>query len=308
MLELGLEADDVPQRAQRIVLTQLDDRPRPLAGRRVGQPHRFHRPEARRVAPAFRHNLDRHAPVEIWRAFPLFIFGLFAREHRIDERLVLRLVEGAVDIILRIPLIPPRLKPRCGHVDRVEVDDRSNCVEKGQRVLSRSRRDPFGERPGGQRAGGDDDAPPFGRWRGDESTPHLDQRLGTNRRRHPVGKGIAVDGQRRPGGDARGIGLSEDQRPEAPHLGVDQPDGVVFGIVGAEAVRTHKFGERVGVVGLGAVGAAHLVEHDRHAGAGALPRGFRPGEAAADDVNRAGHGHIPGEAGEPDCLVPKSGS
>ena len=29
----------------------------------------------------------------------------------------------------------------------------------------------------------------------------------------------------------------------------------------------------------------HLVQHDRHAGAGDLPGGFRAGEAAANDVN-----------------------
>ena len=166
------------------------------------------------------------------------------------------------------------------------MDDRRDRIEEGQRVLARPRRDPCRERTSGQRAGGDDDAAPFGRRRGDEFAYDLDQRLGIDRRRHPVRKGIAVDGQRRPGGDARGVGLSEDQRPEAPHFGVDQPDGVVVGVVAPEAVRTHEFGERVGVMGVGAVRPPHFVEHDRNPGAGALPRGFRPGEPATDDMNR----------------------
>ena len=50
VLQLGLEADDVPQRAERIVLAELHDGPRPLAGARIAQPDRLHRPEAQASA------------------------------------------------------------------------------------------------------------------------------------------------------------------------------------------------------------------------------------------------------------------
>ena len=60
MLELGLEADDVEQGAEAIVLAQLDDGVgllvRPV---RIGKPDRLHRSPAQRVAAALRHHLDR---------------------------------------------------------------------------------------------------------------------------------------------------------------------------------------------------------------------------------------------------------
>ena len=52
MLQLGLEAHDVPQRAERIVLAKLHDGPRPMAGARIAQADRLHRPEAQRLRSA----------------------------------------------------------------------------------------------------------------------------------------------------------------------------------------------------------------------------------------------------------------
>src|SRR3984957_18517911 len=69
VFELGLEADNVEQRAERIVLPELDhgigfD----LWVIRVGQPDRLHRSIAQGLAPAFGHDFDRQAAVEIGRA------------------------------------------------------------------------------------------------------------------------------------------------------------------------------------------------------------------------------------------------
>ncbi len=128
-----------------------------------------------------------------------------------------------------------------------------------------------------------------GRRRGDELAADLDQRLGVDRGGDPGGEGVAVDGQRRSRRHPRCVGLAQHQRAEAAHLGVDQPDGVMLGIVGAEAVRADELGERVGVVRLGRVDPAHLVEHHRHPGARRLPRRLATGEPAADDVERPGH-------------------
>src|SRR3546814_16674841 len=49
--------------------------------------------------------------------------------------------------------------------------------------------------------------------------------------------------------------------------------------------RSDQLGEPVRVVRLGALDGAHLVKDDGNAGAGELPRGFRTGEAATDDMN-----------------------
>ncbi len=68
MLQLGLEADHVPQRAERIVLTQLHHgvrlHARPM---RVGETDRLHRPVAQRLGPSLGHHLDGKAALEIGR-------------------------------------------------------------------------------------------------------------------------------------------------------------------------------------------------------------------------------------------------
>ena len=69
---------------------------------------------------------------------------------------------------------------------------------------------------------------------------------------------------------------------------MQQPDRVIGGVVGAERIGADQFGEAVGAVRLGHPMRAHLVQHHANAGIGDLPRGFRAGEAGADDVNGFG--------------------
>ena len=72
--------------------------------------------------------------------------------------------------------------------------------------------------------------------------------------------------------------------PAAAHLLVQQADGVVLRIVGAEGVGADQLGQAVGLVRLGAAHRPHLVQHHGHAGLGELPGRLAAGEAAADDV------------------------
>ena len=79
MLQLGLEADHVVERAQRIVLAKLDHRiglGRRIVG--IGQAHRLHRAVPQRLGAALRHDFDRQAAVEIGRALPFLELGLAA--------------------------------------------------------------------------------------------------------------------------------------------------------------------------------------------------------------------------------------
>ena len=78
------------------------------------------------------------------------------------------------------------------------------------------------------------------------------------------------------------------ERAEPAHLLMEQADGVGRGIVGAKGVGADQLGERLGLVRLGAADGPHLVQHDGDTRLGDLPRGLGTGEAAADDVNRAG--------------------
>ena len=107
----------------------------------------------------------------------------------------------------------------------------------------------------------------------------------SERRRDGLRKSVAVDRERAAGRKLVAVAHRHDQRAGAPHLGVQQPDGVGLGIVGAKGVRADELGEILGLVRRRHRRRPHLVQHDRHAGFGELPGGLRAGEAAADDVN-----------------------
>ena len=65
---------------------------------RVAQPHRLHRSEAQRLAPAARHLLDGHAPLEVRHLVELVAVMLVGRDERVDKRLILLARERAVDV------------------------------------------------------------------------------------------------------------------------------------------------------------------------------------------------------------------
>ena len=109
--------------------------------------------------------------------------------------------------------------------------------------------------------------------------------MGFERLGDGIGEGMAVDGQRAAGRQARGVGAAQDQRAGAAHLLMQQADGVVLGIVGAQGVGADEFGQPLGVVGVGAAHGAHLVQHDPGAGLSRLPGRFRARQSAADDVD-----------------------
>ena len=80
IVQLGLETDDVVERAKLVVLPQLHDGVG-LDGRvvRIGQPDRLHRPVPQRLVAALGHHFDRQAAVEIGRAgFPILEIHLLA--------------------------------------------------------------------------------------------------------------------------------------------------------------------------------------------------------------------------------------
>ena len=107
----------------------------------------------------------------------------------------------------------------------------------------------------GQRAGGDDRLVPFGgRQAGDLLALDGDQRMRFEPGGHGGGKAVAVDGQRAAGRHLVGVARRHDQRAGKPHLGMQQPDRIVLGVVGAEGVGADELGQAIGLV---RVGAAH---------------------------------------------------
>ncbi len=99
------------------------------------------------------------------------------------------------------------------------------------------------------------------------------------------GKAFAVDRQRPAGRHLVGVGGAHDQRAELAHLGVQQPDGIVGGIIGAEGIGADELGQPVSAVGFGHAGRAHFVQNHAHAALGHLPGGLGAGKAPADDMD-----------------------
>ena len=152
VLQLGLEAHHVEQRAELVVLAQLHDgiglRLRIV---RIGQAERLHRPVPQRLRPARRHHLDRQAAVEIGRGgFPFLEAGLVAGDQRLDEGGVLLARHRAVDVVgagaARARLVVARLEPGDREIDALAMHDRRDGVEEGERVFAGLAAD--GVRPG----------------------------------------------------------------------------------------------------------------------------------------------------------------
>ena len=250
VLQLGLEAHHVEQRAELVVLPKLHDRIRlDVRPMRVGQPERLHRPVAQRLASALGHDLDRQAAVEIGRIrFELAECDLFAAQQRIDEGVVLLARERTIDVVgagaARACFVVARLEPGDVEVDGLAMNDRRDGIKESERGFPAQLADRLGQRLGGQRAGGDDDAVPV--------RPRARRFLRAGFRsaaRVRAPRVIAAEKPSRstasapPAGQLVLIGGAHDQRGEPPHLGMQETDGASLRIVGPERIGTNELGE-----------------------------------------------------------------
>ena len=244
-----------------------------------------------RPTAALGHDLDRQAAVEIGRrGFPILEIGLVAGDQRIEEGVVLRLVHRAVDVVGAVAagpdLVVARLEPGDVHVDRVEIDDRCDGVEEGERVGAGQSADRLGKAWRGEGAGGDDDIVPFGRRQAvDLAAVDGDERVILERLGDGLREALAVDGERAAGGHLVRIAHAHDERVRHAQLRVQQADGIGVGVVRAERVGADELGQAVRLVRVGAAHGPHLVQDDGNAAIDDLPSGFGAGETAADDVN-----------------------
>src|SRR4029077_16037116 len=108
--------------------------------------------------------------------------------------------------------------------------------------------------------------------------------------RHLVSKTFTIDSKRAAGGQLVLIGRSENERPRSPPLLMQQANRIAGPIVGAEGVGAYELGKRRGLMRLGALHWAHLMQDDRNTGRRELPGGFAAGQATADDVHHSDHG------------------
>ena len=115
------------------------------------------------------------------------------------------------------------------------MNDRSDGVEERERILAGELGDRFRERGRGEGAGGDDHALPVRRrQRRDLLAANIYQRMGRKRGGDGCREPFAIDRQCSPGRDLMEVGGAHDERAEPAHLLVQEADGVVFPVVGAE--------------------------------------------------------------------------
>ena len=292
VLQLGLEPHHVEQRAEAVVLAQLHDRiSLHLRIVRVGEAEGLHGTVAQRLAPALRHHLDRQAAVEIGRrSLPIVERHLVGGEQRIDEGAVLLAGERTVDVVGAVAaagpgLVVARLEPGDREVDGFAVHDRRDGVEEGQCRRTGERGNGFGQRRRGERAGRHDDVGPRGGRLRHLLAADLDQRMRRERGRDGAGELVPVDGERTARGQLVGVGVAHDQGAEPAHLGMQQADGILLGVVGAKRVGADELREPLGLVGGRRADRTHLMHDHGNAAAGDLPGGLGAGEAPADNVD-----------------------
>jgi len=165
------------------------------------------------------------------------------------------------------------------------MHDRRDRIEESELILARQFADTGGEVGRGEGPCRDDDAVPIIARPRDLAALDRDERMRRERLRDRVGETVAIDRERAAGGHLIGVAGAHDQRAETAHLLMQQPDGVVLGIVGTEGVRAHELGEAIRLVRVcGALGA-HLVQHDGDTVLRELPRGLGTGQSTADHVH-----------------------
>ena len=281
IFHLGLETDDIVERAEGIVLAQLHH----SIGfncwiARIGQADRLHGAVPKRLSAASGHHLNRETAVEVGRVlFKVFELAGFGGKDRIDEGVVLRLVHRAVDVVGAIStwthLVVAGLKPGGLHVDAVAVDDWRDRVEEGEAVFAGMRQDVPSQGFRSQRPCRDDAvAPVFGRKASDLLVTNFDQRMRLEGSGDSLRKSFAIDRKCRACRYLMSVCHAHDERIHSAHLSMKQPDGVCLRIIGSERVGADEFGEVSSLVRRCLTNGPHFVEDDMQAETGYLPGGF----------------------------------
>ena len=261
---------------------------------RVGESYRLQGAVAQRVGTAFGHDLNGQAALEIGRLLELLELRLVSGQQEFDERVVLRLVEWAIDVVgscaARTDLVVARLPPTNIHVDGLEMHNRRNCIEESEFDLAGEVANGLGQSLRSQGAGGDDHARPVrGRKIRYFAAHDLDERMLFQGLGDGVGKSVTIHGQGATGGKFVRVRRRHDDGAGAPHLLVQETDRICFEVVGSERIGANELSQAAGLVGFRPPLGAHLVKDDRHARLRELPGRFAARKAAANNVNGFNH-------------------
>ena len=149
--QVGLAADQIVQRAVRVVAAQLQDRIRILAGFRVRQADGLENAEPQRVKAAACVNLDGHAALEHLGVLEAVHRRFLSGGQCVPECLVLLAGERAVDIIRRALAVAGSLVGGI-HIDALSRDNRRGGIVKVQEIAADLGVDGVKQRIRGQRA------------------------------------------------------------------------------------------------------------------------------------------------------------
>ncbi len=75
-----------------------------------------------------------------------------------------------------------------------------------------------------------------------------------------------------------------DQRVGRPHLPMQKSNSIVLIIIGPEGIRTHQFGQPIGLMRVSASNRSHFVDNYLYVSTGCLPSRLRSCHATADYV------------------------
>ena len=109
--------------------------------------------------------------------------------------------------------------------------------------------------------------------------------MGLNQRRHLRRKPVTVDRQSTSRWHLMAPRHRHDQRTGPAHFLVQQPHGILLGIIGTEGIGAHQFGQPFRFVGIGFDQRPHFVDDYRNASLRRLPSRLAARHAAADDVD-----------------------
>ena len=222
-----------------------------LAGARIAEAHRLHRPESERLAPARGHLLHRHAALEVRHLVELMAVILVGGEERVEEGVVLLARtsgnSGTRPRRRRRPSSPCRSARRGRRWHR-----RWNRARSPARSRRRRRATATPSRVRIACASASEVSGPVAMMPAIGISVTSPRSIAMSRMRgdavmHGLREDLAVDRERAAAGNARLIGAQQDERAEPAHLGLEQAVRV-RGLGALEGVRADELGELVGLV------------------------------------------------------------
>ena len=276
--QIGLEPYYIIQRPVNILRPQLHIGPGAVAGVGVPQAHRAQRAVAHGVRPAGGHHLDGHAALVDGEPVHLMQRRTLGGGQRLIERLILRLVEGAVEVIR----LPPAVAGGGENFVVVQTfggDNGGHRVKKAQAAVPGEGGDAPGQRPLGERAGGDEQR------RGLVDVrrllmAHRDVRMRFHHAGDLCREHVPVHRQRAARRHAGGLGGLQKMAAHGAHLQLEQSRRGIRAL-GFQRVGANQLGKAGALVGGGKPDGLLLVQRHLHAVVRQPQRGLAPGQTRA---------------------------